>query len=79
MAILLIVVIIGVVLDFKLSGQVVVVGVDSAGSGGEGRVTVLLCPLVEDAGEKGWMTKLDFLVIRFNHDLFVEIILDCVA
>lgn len=79
MAVLLVVVIVCVVLDLKLGGQVIVVGVYSARSCREGRVAVLLSPLVEDTGEKGWVAKLDFFVVGLDDDLLIEVILDCVA
>jgi hypothetical protein len=79
LAVVLVAEVVGVVLDLELAGQSQVVGVDPARGGGQGGVAVLLCPLIEDAGEEGGMPALDFLVVGLDDRLLVEVVLHCVA
>lgn len=57
----------------------VVVCVNPSRSSRQRRVTVLLGPFVEDAGEESRVPKLDLFVVGLDDDLLVKIILNSIA
>ena len=51
----LVIVVVQVLLNFQLTGQSKVIGIDPSGSGGQCGVAILLSPFIEDAGKESRM------------------------